>query len=470
MMKHEVERKTHATFRDEKTGWHDEKIDGQAEAGISISQVVACSTRHRVIKPEKTDGRLILLSKKNDKERKDACSPLRPALLVGLSKKRWYVSFCPPPSNMHACFSGLLVWLDMLWPYKQTPYRCNDKSPSDSFWFLLSQSLDGEDWIYGSATSCSPSQAAWGASPGYAIILDGPSTLVILLSLDFYHGWLQFCPSPPLTKAVWSLRFVGWGVPRTPVRRWQVFNHRDHNGTVLMPLETTHTKLVTKMEQAPTKLYISYTDSQLSAVTGRPRGKMAPRRTTSKQKKEAGTSSHSNKRGRKHDFDKLLHLIDGYMTSISPEVRALIHEWERELREISVNQEIPHEDWNIISDPGTSRCRNSLFNRTLQFYWVMNHVVGRVMEVNQVVREEEAEERKQAEELLKRQLIEESASIKNILLKGLAVVQVQVSRNHLLLKHMEQMTLELKWAIEQKILKPGGNDSKLAPTNLSDED
>ena len=100
----------------------------------------------------------------------------------------------------------------------------------------------------------------------------------------------------------------------------------------------------------------------------------------------------------------------------------------------------------------------------------MNHVLGRAMEVNQAVREEEDEEHKAAEELLKRQLAEESASIKNTLLKELAVVQVQVSRNHLLLKDMEQMLRELKWAIEQKILKLGANDSKPDLVNLSDED
>jgi len=168
------------------------------------------------------------------------------------------------------------------------------------------------------------------------MLLEGPRTPVILLSLDFDRGQLQFCPFAPLIKAVWSLRSVGWGVPQTPVRRWQVFN-RDHNSTVIMPRETSHTKLIAKMVQALTRLYISYTDSRLSAVTGRPKGKMATRRTNTKQKQEVGTSSHPNKRGRKPDFDKLLHLIDGYRTGVSPEVHALIHEWERELREISVN-------------------------------------------------------------------------------------------------------------------------------------
>jgi len=35
---------------------------------------------------------------------------------------------------------------------------------------------------------------------------------------------------------------------------------------------------------------------------------------------------------------------------------------------------------------------------------------------------------------------------------------------------MEQMTQELKWAIEQKILKTGANDAKPALTTLSDDD
>jgi len=100
----------------------------------------------------------------------------------------------------------------------------------------------------------------------------------------------------------------------------------------------------------------------------------------------------------------------------------------------------------------------------------MKHVVGRAMEVNQVVREEENEERKQAKELLKQQLTDEAESIKKILLKELAAVQVQVARNHLLLKHMEQMTQELKWAIEEKILKMGTNEAKPASMTLSDDD
>jgi len=233
------------------------------------------------------------------------------------------------------------------------------------------------------------------------------------------------------------------------------------------------------MDQTPLVLHFSPTNLWFSAVGGRKafsspkhqtRGKMAPRKTSSDMKMEAGTSSQPNKRGRNPDLDKLLHLIDGYMTGISPTVRSLIHEWERGLREISTNKEIPCEDWEIITYLGTSRGRNMLFNRTLQFYWIMNHVLGRAMEVNQAVREEEDEEHKAAEELLKRQLAEESASIKNTLLKELAVVQVQVSRNHLLLKDMEQMLRELKWAIEQKILKLGANDSKPDLVNLSDED
>ena len=121
MMMHDMERTIHATFQDGSTSWRDGKLNEPTEAGISISQVAACSTRHRVNKPKKTDGKLISSSKENDKERKDACTSLRSALLVGLSKERWYVSFYPRPSGMQACFSGLLVWLNMLWPSKQTP-------------------------------------------------------------------------------------------------------------------------------------------------------------------------------------------------------------------------------------------------------------------------------------------------------------------------------------------------------------
>lgn len=99
---------------------------------------------------------------------------------------------------------------------------------------------------------------------------------------------------------------------------------------------------------------------------------MAPRKTNSTKNTDDGPSSHSNKRGRNPDFDKLLHLRDGYMTHISPEVHSLIHGWECEVREINANQESPRGDWEVIMDPGTTRGRNMLFNKTLQFYWIIN--------------------------------------------------------------------------------------------------
>jgi len=90
-MNHKLERTSHATSRDGEAGMRDRIINGHAETGKSTSQVAAHSTRQRVNKPEVTDGRLTQFGKNDDKERKGACSPLRPTLLL-LGKKRWVES------------------------------------------------------------------------------------------------------------------------------------------------------------------------------------------------------------------------------------------------------------------------------------------------------------------------------------------------------------------------------------------
>jgi len=96
-------------------------------------------------------------------------------------------------------------------------------------------------------------------------------------------------------------------------------------------------RIMKKEGKMPAHLCDQPSSSSSARKGGRHKGKMATRKTTPKQKQEAGTNSHPKNRGRKSDFDKLLHLIDGYMTSVSPEVRDLIHEWERDLRELSAN-------------------------------------------------------------------------------------------------------------------------------------
>lgn len=131
-------------------------------------------------------------------------------------------------------------------------------------------------------------------------------------------------------------------------------------------------------------------------------GKMAPRMAKPAKNRDEGTSSQPSKRGRKPDFEKTMHTINAYTARIPLDIRSQINGWECELRDISDNKEIPCEDWeDLILNPGTTRGRNSLFNKTLQQYWIMKHVVGWAMEVNQAVREEEDEERKQVDEQLK---------------------------------------------------------------------
>jgi len=83
-------------------------------------------------------------------------------------------------------------------------------------------------------------------------------------------------------------------------------------------------------------------------------------------------------------------IIDSYMAGNPPEIREQIAGWERELNSISKNQEVPREEWErMVLDPGNAWSHNSFFNKTLQQYWIMKHVVARAMNLNHDVREEE---------------------------------------------------------------------------------
>jgi len=82
-------------------------------------------------------------------------------------------------------------------------------------------------------------------------------------------------------------------------------------------------------------------------------------------------------------------------SGIPPEIREQINGCEWELRSISSNKEIPRGEWeDLVPGPGNTTTRNSLFNKSIQHYWIMKHVVARAMEMNQEDWEEEEEERK----------------------------------------------------------------------------
>lgn len=136
----------------------DGKLNGQVEAGKLNDQVEARLTGQRVNKPEETDGRLIQFGKNDEKERKGACSTLRPALLLGSGKKRWYVSYRLRPSDiMLARFCVLFAWPEMLCPCVQNPSCRDENGPLGTLLFLLSSSRDGKVLLHASSVPCSES-------------------------------------------------------------------------------------------------------------------------------------------------------------------------------------------------------------------------------------------------------------------------------------------------------------------------
>lgn len=122
---------------------------------------------------------------KNDgKEWEDACSNLRLALLLGHSKKRWYVSFSPHPLDiMHTCFSVLFIWSDLLCHCAQNPSCCDGKGPQGPLWFLLSPSRDANSLLHAIFALCSESLAVGKISTGLVVLQAGPRIPVPYYSL-----------------------------------------------------------------------------------------------------------------------------------------------------------------------------------------------------------------------------------------------------------------------------------------------
>lgn len=198
---------------------------------------------------------------------------------------------------------------------------------------------------------------------------------------------------------------------------------------------------------------------------------MAPKKVKHARTKEEGTSINPKQRGRQPNSKKNMFVINAYMAWNSPETHAQIHGQERELRSISENKEIPRGEWeDPIPDLGTTRGRISLFNKTLQQYWIMKHVIARAMEMNQAVREEEEEDMKQRDEQEKSQTREETKNLKASFLKEITAIQVQTARNHVLMWKMELMLQEMKWTMDQKKVKPGCSATAPALVNSLDED
>lgn len=112
--------------------------------------------------------------------------------------------------------------------------------------------------------------------------------------------------------------------------------------------------------------------------------KKSDRGTGKKTVGGVGSSSREQcKRGRKTGWEHMKTLIDAYMATNPPEVRAQITGWERELNDNMTNQDIPMEEWeDMVQDPSNTRSRHTLFRQTIQQYWVMKNVVARAMTLN----------------------------------------------------------------------------------------
>lgn len=181
------------------------------------------------------------------------------------------------------------------------------------------------------------------------------------------------------------------------------------------------------------------------------RKNMVPRKVKWVPKQEEGTSENPKRRGRKSEAEHMMSIIDAYMAGNPPKIWEQINGWERELRSISLNQEVPRGEWEaMVSNLGNSRSSNSLFNKTIQQYWIMKHVVARAMNMNRAIQEEEEEEMRQWNKQLQNQNQEKMENMKSVLLKEITAVQIQASRNNLILGRIKQMLREMKWIMEQK--------------------
>lgn len=160
---------------------------------------------------------------------------------------------------------------------------------------------------------------------------------------------------------------------------------------------------------------------------------MAPKRGKRDKKMEEGTSDSSKdqrKRGRKSGSEHMKTLIDAYMVGNQPNIRAQIVGWERALNDNVKNQDIPIEEWeSMVSDPGNSRVRHSLFRKTIQHYWVMKYVVAWAITLN---REKTTGGKIEAKENTK-----EKDPVRVELLREIATIQIQTYRNNLALRRIE---------------------------------
>lgn len=95
--------------------------------------------------------------------------------------------------------------------------------------------------------------------------------------------------------------------------------------------------------------------------------KMDQRKAKWVPKQEEGTSKNTKRRGRKSKVEHMMSIIDAYMVGNPTEIREQIAGWERQLRSISTNQEVPRGEWEpMVPNLRKSLSRNSLFNKILQ--------------------------------------------------------------------------------------------------------
>lgn len=83
----------------------------------------------------------------------------------------------------------------------------------------------------------------------------------------------------------------------------------------------------------------------------------------------------------------------------------------------------------MLQDSGTTNGQQSLFNRTLQQYWIMKHIVARAMTLHQ--------EHMEGEVLNRQERNKEPDLVRGEIMKELVTIQLQTYRNNLALGRID---------------------------------
>ena len=90
--------------------------------------------------------------------------------------------------------------------------------------------------------------------------------------------------------------------------------------------------------------------------------------------------AETRKRGRKTKQEVLENLLTVYSLGNPPQVRKVIHGWERESQSNEEDNEAKAEILDFITYPGNTKGRLSLFNQTVHAYWIMKCFLAKAMQ------------------------------------------------------------------------------------------